>query len=91
MGIWRVIGHAPGRPDSPNVQRHAVLNFNTLCGIGGTDASLPRSCPQGRVQLRNPFLFFPLSISDLMDIFCAVGTVKQTEQPNYLAEGQIPL
>eukprot|EP00967_Tisochrysis_lutea_P020421 scaffold23202_cov18-Tisochrysis_lutea.AAC.1 len=21
-----------------------------------------------------------------MDIFCAVGTVKQTEQPNYLAE-----
>eukprot|EP00983_Pelagomonas_calceolata_P086113 1156693-Pelagomonas_calceolata.AAC.3 len=26
-------------------------------------------------------------ISDLMDIFCAVGTVKQTEQPNYLAEG----
>eukprot|EP00983_Pelagomonas_calceolata_P093372 1157769-Pelagomonas_calceolata.AAC.3 len=26
-----------------------------------------------------------------MDISCAVGTVKQTEQPNYLAEGQIPL
>jgi len=30
-------------------------------------------------------------ISDLMDIFCAVGTVEQTEQPNYLAEGQTPL
>eukprot|EP00983_Pelagomonas_calceolata_P133692 1161986-Pelagomonas_calceolata.AAC.10 len=28
-------------------------------------------------------------ISDLMDIFCAVGTVKQTEQPNYLAEGLV--
>eukprot|EP00983_Pelagomonas_calceolata_P064380 1148097-Pelagomonas_calceolata.AAC.1 len=26
-------------------------------------------------------------ISELMDIFCAVGTVEQTEQPNYLAEG----
>eukprot|EP00983_Pelagomonas_calceolata_P108716 1159488-Pelagomonas_calceolata.AAC.1 len=25
-------------------------------------------------------------ISDLLDIFCAVGTVEQTEQPNYLAE-----
>eukprot|EP00983_Pelagomonas_calceolata_P119898 1160649-Pelagomonas_calceolata.AAC.16 len=24
-------------------------------------------------------------ISDFMDIFCAVGTVEQTEQPNYLA------
>eukprot|EP00983_Pelagomonas_calceolata_P042955 1138717-Pelagomonas_calceolata.AAC.3 len=30
-------------------------------------------------------------VSELMDIFCAVGTVKQTEQPNYLAEGQTPL
>eukprot|EP00983_Pelagomonas_calceolata_P015969 506367-Pelagomonas_calceolata.AAC.1 len=30
-------------------------------------------------------------ISDLMDIFFAVGTVKLTEQPNHLAEGQIPL
>jgi len=24
-------------------------------------------------------------------ITCAVGTVEQTEQPNYLAEGQTPL
>eukprot|EP00983_Pelagomonas_calceolata_P069110 1150255-Pelagomonas_calceolata.AAC.1 len=26
------------------------------------------------------------SISDLMDIVCAIGTVEQAEQPNYLAE-----
>eukprot|EP00983_Pelagomonas_calceolata_P014606 464074-Pelagomonas_calceolata.AAC.1 len=30
-------------------------------------------------------------ISDLMDIFCVAGTIEQAEQPNYLAEGQIPL
>eukprot|EP00983_Pelagomonas_calceolata_P046408 1140146-Pelagomonas_calceolata.AAC.2 len=26
-----------------------------------------------------------------IDIFCAVGTVEQAEQPNYLVEGQTPL
>eukprot|EP00983_Pelagomonas_calceolata_P096098 1158088-Pelagomonas_calceolata.AAC.1 len=30
-------------------------------------------------------------ISNLMDTFCVAGTVEQAEQPNYLAEGQIPL
>eukprot|EP00983_Pelagomonas_calceolata_P032128 1008851-Pelagomonas_calceolata.AAC.1 len=30
-------------------------------------------------------------ISDLMDIFCAAGTVELAEQPNYLVEGQTPL
>eukprot|EP00983_Pelagomonas_calceolata_P134162 1162031-Pelagomonas_calceolata.AAC.7 len=30
-------------------------------------------------------------ISDLMDIFYVAGTIEQAEQPNYLAEGQIPL
>eukprot|EP00983_Pelagomonas_calceolata_P031161 978189-Pelagomonas_calceolata.AAC.1 len=25
-------------------------------------------------------------VSDLIDIFCAVGTVEQAEQPNYLAD-----
>eukprot|EP00983_Pelagomonas_calceolata_P005994 199422-Pelagomonas_calceolata.AAC.2 len=26
-----------------------------------------------------------------MDILCAVGTVEQAEQPNYLAEGRTPI
>eukprot|EP00983_Pelagomonas_calceolata_P078851 1154412-Pelagomonas_calceolata.AAC.3 len=30
-------------------------------------------------------------VSKLIDIFCAVGTVEQAEQPNYVAEGQTPL
>eukprot|EP00983_Pelagomonas_calceolata_P038197 1136704-Pelagomonas_calceolata.AAC.1 len=30
-------------------------------------------------------------ISKLMDVFCAVGTVEQAEQPNYPAEAQTPL
>eukprot|EP00983_Pelagomonas_calceolata_P008770 285850-Pelagomonas_calceolata.AAC.1 len=30
-------------------------------------------------------------ISDLVDVFCAVGTVEKAEQPNYLAEGQTSL
>eukprot|EP00983_Pelagomonas_calceolata_P058622 1145569-Pelagomonas_calceolata.AAC.3 len=35
-------------------------------------------------------VLFPDS-SGAMDIFCAVRTVVQTEQPNYLAAGQTPL
>eukprot|EP00983_Pelagomonas_calceolata_P106810 1159275-Pelagomonas_calceolata.AAC.9 len=55
---------------------------NMLCVLSVVQNSY---CPQ--------LLMFPKQtnetyrvISDLMDIFCAIGTVEQAEQPNYLDE-----
>eukprot|EP00983_Pelagomonas_calceolata_P084023 1156277-Pelagomonas_calceolata.AAC.9 len=62
-------------------------------GIWREHTSACNRCDQGGVQdeehkQANETHRF---ISKLMDIFRAVGTVEQAEQPNYLAEGQTPL
>eukprot|EP00983_Pelagomonas_calceolata_P063755 1147857-Pelagomonas_calceolata.AAC.2 len=54
---------------------------------------LQLSCPCRQVQLCNPITYYLTRqfISEAMDILCVASIVQQAEQPNYLAEGQIPL
>eukprot|EP00983_Pelagomonas_calceolata_P112351 1159873-Pelagomonas_calceolata.AAC.10 len=60
----------------------APLSLNFLVE---TTKVLPRRTPRSNVMRLT--VLSPISWM----LFCVAGTVEQAEQPNYLAEGQIPL
>eukprot|EP00983_Pelagomonas_calceolata_P001041 36820-Pelagomonas_calceolata.AAC.2 len=81
MGIWRVVGHAPGRPEVMQAEGYTlqVLLVRLMSG-----SEMNHKLAGERNNETCHFIY-------KVGFFGLAGTVQQTEQPNYLAEVQIPL